>query len=125
MKGLLGVGVKVAATTSTAGGGSTGGGSTGGGQTGGGGVAAETLVGDAAAGASVFSGADPPCGSCHTLRAAGANGGVGPNLDNAKPGQQTVIQFVTNGTGVMPSYGTTLTTTQINNLAAYVYRSTH
>jgi mono/diheme cytochrome c family protein len=123
MKGLLGIGVKVsAAAASTSSGG--GGGVTGGGQTGGG-VAAETLMGDPAAGASVFSGADPPCRSCHTMRAAGATGGVGPNLDNAKPGQQTVISFVTNGTGVMPAYGTQLSQPQINNLAAYVYRSTH
>jgi mono/diheme cytochrome c family protein/uncharacterized cupredoxin-like copper-binding protein len=126
MKGLLGVGVKVAATsTASTGGGTTSGGA--GAQTGGGGgaVAAETLLGDPAAGAAVFSGADPPCGTCHTMRAAGATGGVGPNLDNAKPGQQTVISFVTNGTGVMPAYGSQLNTTQINNLASYVYRSTH
>ena len=81
-----------------------GGGSTGGTTTtpGSSGPAAETLVGDPTAGASVL--AQAGCASCHTLRAAGATGTVGPNLDNSKPGQQVVIQFVTNGTGVMPSF---------------------
>lgn len=125
MKGLLGVGVKVVApaagsTSATTGTGSTATTTTTAGSTG---PAAETLVGDPTAGAAVWSQAG--CGTCHTLRAAGATGGVGPNLDNAKPGQQIVIQFVTNGTGVMPSFSTQLTVQQIQNLAAYVYRSTH
>jgi mono/diheme cytochrome c family protein len=126
MKGLLGVGVKVATPAGGSVGGSTGGGSTGGAATtttGSTGPAAETLVGDPTAGAAVWSQAG--CGTCHTLRAAGATGGVGPNLDNSKPGQQIVIQFVTNGTGVMPSFSTQLSSQQIQNLAAYVYRSTH
>ena len=85
----------------------------------------ETLLGDPAAGAGVFSSADPPCGSCHTLRAAGANGNVGPDLDGVKPGQDLVVQRVTNGINVMPPYGGSLSQTQIRNLAAYVYNATH
>jgi mono/diheme cytochrome c family protein len=126
MKGLLGIGVKVAAPAGGSVSGSTGSGSTGGTTTttaGGTGPAAETLVGDPTAGAAVWTQAG--CGTCHTLRAAGATGGVGPNLDNSKPGQQIVIQFVTNGTGVMPSFSSQLSVQQIQNLAAYVYRSTH
>jgi mono/diheme cytochrome c family protein len=123
MKGLLGVGVKVAAPTAGSTTGSTTGGGSSGGGAGGGGPAAETLVGNPDAGAAIWNQAN--CGTCHTMRAAGATGGVGPNLDNARPGQQTVIQFVTNGTGVMPSFSGVFTAAQIADLAAYVYRSTH
>ena len=41
------------------------------------------LTGDATAGKAVFTSAG--CGGCHTLADAGANGNVGPNLDEAKP----------------------------------------
>jgi mono/diheme cytochrome c family protein len=125
MKGLLGVGVKVAGakpSPSTSSGGST---TTTGGTTTGPASAPEALVGDPVAGASVFaSGTTPNCGSCHTLRAAGATGTIGPSLDIAKPGQQTVIQFVTNGSGVMPSFSGQLNPKQMSDLAAYVYQST-
>ena len=47
---------------------------------------------DAAAGAKVFASAG--CGSCHTLSAAKASGQVGPNLDDAKPGYDTVLAKV-------------------------------
>jgi cytochrome c6 len=85
----------------------------------------ETLIGDPAAGGGVFTGADPPCGSCHTLRAAGANGTVGPDLDGSKPGQDLVVQRVSNGINVMPPYRGQLSQAQINNVAAYVYNATH
>ena len=39
--------------------------------------------GDAAAGKEVFASAG--CGGCHTFSAAGSNGSVGPNLDDASP----------------------------------------
>ena len=59
------------------------------------------------------------------MRAAGATGTVGPNLDSAKPGQDLVIQRVTNGINVMPAFGDQLNGKQIQDLASYVYRSTH
>jgi mono/diheme cytochrome c family protein len=59
------------------------------------------------------------------MRAAGATGTVGPNLDDAKPGQDLIIQRVTNGINAMPAFGSSLSTKQIQDVAAYVYRSTH
>ena len=46
--------------------------------------------------------AEAGCAGCHTLEAAGASGTVGPNLDDAKPPKELVIDRVTNGKGVMP-----------------------
>jgi cytochrome c553 len=84
-------------------------------DTGGGG----TGQGDAAAGKQVFLGA-PACGGCHTLADAGTTGTVGPNLDDAKPGFDLVVDRVTNGSGAMPPFKDTLTEQQINDVAAYV-----
>ena len=85
--------------------------------------ATETLVGNPANGASVFTSAG--CGSCHALAAAGSAGTAGPNLDQLAPGQAVVVTQVTNGGFNMPAFGSTLSPTQINDLAAYVYQSTH
>ena len=43
------------------------------------------------------------CGSCHTLAAAGTNGSFGPNLDELKPDEQTVLTTIKNGPGPMPA----------------------
>ena len=86
----------------------------------------ETLQGDPVAGKGVF--AANGCASCHTLAAAGATGNVGPNLDAAKPGQAKVRQFVQNGStsgGIsMPAFAN-MSQTDLNNIAAFVYASTH
>ncbi len=37
------------------------------------------------------------CGVCHTLAAANAAGKVGPNLDELKPSEQTVLNTIENG----------------------------
>jgi mono/diheme cytochrome c family protein len=76
---------------------------------------------DATAGAKVF--ASSGCGSCHTLAAAKSSGQVGPNLDAAKPGYDTVVVMVTNGGGGMPSFGGQLSKQQIRDVAAFVARS--
>ncbi len=60
------------------------------------------------------------CSSCHTLAAAGASGNVGPNLDQAKPAKELVIDRVTNGKGVMPSFSDSLTPDEIAAVAEYV-----
>ena len=60
------------------------------------------------------------CGSCHTLAAAGASGSVGPSLDEAKPAEQLVLDRVTNGMGVMPSFKDSLTEAERQAVAAYV-----
>ena len=78
--------------------------------------------GDAAAGEKVFS--EAGCGGCHTLEAAGSSGSVGPNLDDAKPPFELVVDRVTNGSGVMPSFKDDLSEEDINNVAAFVVEST-
>jgi mono/diheme cytochrome c family protein len=75
-------------------------------------------TGDAAAGEEVFASAG--CGSCHTLAAAGSTGSVGPNLDDASPSYDKVVERVTEGQGVMPSFADQLTPQQIQDVAAYV-----
>jgi mono/diheme cytochrome c family protein len=75
-------------------------------------------TGDAAAGKAVFASAG--CVSCHTLKDAGATGTVGPNLDDAKPPASLVVDRVTNGKGVMPSFKGQLSAKQIQDVAAYV-----
>jgi mono/diheme cytochrome c family protein len=78
--------------------------------------------GDAAAGEEIF--AASGCGSCHTLKAAGATGTIGPNLDEAKPDFDLVVTRVTNGMSPMPSFKDSLSEQQIKDVAAYVVQST-
>ena len=78
--------------------------------------------GDAAAGKEVF--ASGGCGSCHVLSDAGASGAVGPSLDEAKPSYDLVVDRVTNGKGVMPSFEGQLDEKQIQDVAAYVVQAT-
>jgi mono/diheme cytochrome c family protein len=78
--------------------------------------------GDPAAGEAVFASAG--CGGCHTLEAAGSSGNVGPNLDEAKPSHDLVVDRVTNGRGAMPSFKGQLEDEQIQDVAAYVVAST-
>ena len=75
-------------------------------------------AGDATAGKQVFETAG--CTSCHTLADAGATGTVGPNLDEAKPDHDLVVDRVTNGAGAMPAFKDQLTEQQIDDVAAYV-----
>jgi mono/diheme cytochrome c family protein len=70
------------------------------------------------AGAKVF--ATAGCKSCHTLKAAGATGSVGPNLDQLKPDEALVTKQVNSGGGVMPSFKGKLTPAQIKAVAQYV-----
>jgi mono/diheme cytochrome c family protein len=81
-----------------------------------------TLKGDPANGEKVFASAG--CGSCHTLEAAGATGRVGPNLDEAKPDFELVVDRVTNGAGAMPPFKDQLSEQEIADVAAYVVQST-
>ena len=74
--------------------------------------------GDAAAGKRDFLASG--CSGCHMLKDASATGTVGPNLDDKKPPYSLVIDRVTNGKGVMPSFSDRLDETQIQNVAKYV-----
>lgn len=79
--------------------------------------------GNPAAGRKVFAAAG--CGSCHTLRSAGAHGKAGPSLDADPPGLDLVLESVTNGQGAMPSFKEQLSKKQIRDVAAYVVAATH
>ena len=65
------------------------------------------------------------CTSCHTLKDANATGTVGPNLDDVKPSRDKVVERVTNGKGVMPSFKGDLSDQEIADVAQYVFESTH
>ncbi len=79
------------------------------------------LKGDATAGKQVFESAG--CTACHTLSAAGSTGTVGPNLDQAKPSFELVVQRVTLGQGGMPSFKDQLQPQQIADVAEFVSSS--
>lgn len=99
------------------------------------------LTGDAL-GKELFVSGDPSvgatsCGSCHIMKAAGATGTTGPNLDKvltADPASATRESIVDPNkeivkgyrANVMPSnYGTTLSHKQLDALVTYVYRNTN
>lgn len=73
------------------------------------------------------------CSGCHTLKAARATGRVGPNLDKMKPSYARVAKQVTNprfrpGTldPSMMTFGPgTFTKSEIRDIAAFVFISTH
>ena len=85
-------------------------------------IPAEYKHGDATAGKQVFETAG--CKGCHTLKAAGATGTVGPNLDQVKPPLSKVITQVLNGGTVMPPFKSSLSSKQIADVAAFVVTST-
>ena len=64
------------------------------------------------------------CSTCHTLVDAGSIGNIGPNLNEIRPDKMRVINTVTNGIGVMPSYEGELTSEEIEAVAHYVSKST-
>jgi mono/diheme cytochrome c family protein len=76
---------------------------------------------NAAAGRSVFTSAG--CAGCHTLRAAGAGGQIGPNLDQLRPTFSVVRAKVESGGGGMPSFRGQLSAQQIEDVAAFVSTS--
>jgi mono/diheme cytochrome c family protein len=96
--------------------------------------------GNAAAGKAVFASAG--CAACHTLKAAGASGTIGPDLDNiasyAQKGHMGVAAFIASAvtkpppdyvppgypTSVMPAtFASSLTAKQIADLVAFVATS--
>ena len=72
----------------------------------------------------LFTTAAPACAVCHTLKDAGAEGAVGPVLDELKPVSSRVTKALRDGLGSMPSYKGKLTEEQIAALAYYVSRAT-
>ena len=65
------------------------------------------------------------CAGCHTMKAAGAEGNVGPNLDTIDLTLESVVDMVTYGLGVMPAYGEDeiLTKEEIAIVSFYVANS--
>jgi mono/diheme cytochrome c family protein len=82
------------------------------------GLALSASSADAATGPTLWS--QPGCGGCHTLSGAGSSGTVGPTLDDLKPSSATVAAQVASGGGGMPSFAGTLTSSQIQQLPAWV-----
>jgi cytochrome c551/c552 len=99
--------------------------------------ASTTGGGSPAAGKQIF--AAQGCGGCHTFTPAGANGTIGPNLDNiaaaAKADKNMALPayirqsitdpaaYIASGyhAGVMPTYyGTKLTSAQITQLVSFI-----
>jgi mono/diheme cytochrome c family protein len=78
--------------------------------------------GDPTAGKAVFASAG--CGTCHTLKAAGSSGIIGPNLDQKKPSLEKAVTRVTEGKPPMPSFKGQLTQKQIDDVATFVVDST-
>lgn len=86
--------------------------------------------GNPAAGKKLF--ADNGCGGCHTFKAAGANGKIGPNLDDVLKGKDAefVKTSITDpnaeiASGFQPNimpqnYGSQLTSEQIADLVAFL-----
>lgn len=60
------------------------------------------------------------CGSCHALAASGATGGIGPDLDEARPTRERVRTMIRSGaiSGAMPAG--LLTGNDLERVAAYV-----
>jgi mono/diheme cytochrome c family protein len=80
--------------------------------------ASPAVSGTQTAGAQVFASAG--CGGCHTLKAAGATGAIGPNLDQVRPSAATVAAIVRSGGGSMPSFAGKLSDAQIAAVGSYV-----
>jgi mono/diheme cytochrome c family protein len=106
-----------------------------------GGEQARQLTGDAL-GAQLFVSGKPDvgaigCGSCHTMKAAGTSGTIGPNLDKelaSDPASATRESIVDPNKEIVPGYsanvmptnfGTALTKPELDALVKYVYRSTN
>ena len=65
------------------------------------------------------------CAGCHALKAAGAEGNVGPNLDTVDLTYESVKEMVIYGLGVMPAFGEEeiLTKEEIDIVSFYVANS--
>ena len=67
--------------------------------------------------------ASPPCGVCHSLEAAGANGVIGPDLDALKPDARRIRTAVAQGVGAMPAYAEQLTDQEVTALVDFITSS--
>ena len=72
----------------------------------------------------LFTTLQPACAVCHTLQAAGAEGQIGPVLDELKPDADRVLRALRNGIGVMPSYAEKISPQDMQALARFVAHAT-
>ena len=63
------------------------------------------------------------CATCHSLKDAGSNTMVGPNLNEIRPDIGRVKNAVMNGIGVMPAYLGILSNNEIDAVSYYVSES--
>ena len=63
------------------------------------------------------------CATCHSLKDAGSNAMVGPNLSEIRPDIGRVKNAVLNGIGVMPAYQGILSGEEIDAVSYYVSES--
>lgn len=94
------------------------------------------VIGNATKGKTLFS---TNCAACHTLKAAGAKGTIGPNLNTLVLAEATIIKQITDGGAslvgkpiqgktyqtAMTAFKGVLSTAEIEDIAAFVYNSTH
>lgn len=78
----------------------------------------EAASASTAEGEAVFKQAN--CSSCHQLAAAGAEGRIGPNLDEVRPSADEVKRYVIEGPGSMPSFEGQLSDEEIQAVSDYV-----
>lgn len=68
--------------------------------------------------------ASPACATCHTLREAGAEGSIGPDLDELQPTHDQIRAVLRDGSGAMPSFEDQLSEEQLEAVTAYVLWAT-
>ncbi len=96
---------------------------------------APPVLGDLKAGEATFV---STCGVCHRLSAAKTVGTIGPDLDKVRLADATIVRAITNGgasvmsksavarySTQMIAYKGSLSTSQIKDVAAFVFTSTH
>lgn len=81
------------------------------------------VVGDPLLGKQLF--VSTGCGACHTLKAAGTKAGGGPDLDETPSLYATILNQITHGGAGMTPFANVLTKAEIQDVAAFVYVSTH
>jgi mono/diheme cytochrome c family protein len=83
------------------------------------------LVGNTKTGKKLF--IAQQCGSCHLMGAANQmdGSGVGPDLDHVTKTYAQIVTQITKGGHGMTGYGKVLTTAQIQDLAAFIYTTSH
>lgn len=62
----------------------------------------------------------PACAICHTLKDAGAEGAIGPDLDELKPSKEVVLKVLKEGMGAMPAFSETMSADDMQAVAAYI-----